>query len=127
MRVVLKPDAVGAVNVRGWLKAQKQYLVLSVEAAGTGASRNFYRIESEDNNTPALFEADLFRLVDPRLPSCWIAVQQEGVSLQLMPASWAGDDYWERFFDGEPAARRKYEDAMRDMLTELGPATEMGS
>jgi hypothetical protein len=121
MRVVLKPEVVESPSVRGWLKAEKQYLVLSVETTGTGASDNSYRIESEDINTPALFEADLFRLVDPRLPSCWIAVRQEGAPLQLMPASWAEGDYWKRFFDGEPAARREYMDATRKMVEELGP------
>lgn len=120
MRVVLRAEVADTANVRGWLKAGKDYTVLSVEAAGAGVSANVYRIQSDDNATPALFEAKLFRLVDARIPSCWIVVQQDDLPIQLMPASWAEDGYWERFFDGDPAARREYEAITHGILAELG-------
>lgn len=120
MRVELKRERAGEPKVRGWLKPDTLYLVLSVEATGAGASGTSYRIESEDNRTPALYEPGLFRQVDGQIPSCWIAVQAEGLPLELMPASWAEDGFWERFFDGDPAARREYEAAVKMMAEELG-------
>ena len=116
MKVVLRPSAVDSSKVRGWLTPHTEYLVLAVEASATG--ENSYRIESEDNRTPALFEAKLFTLVNNRLPTLWIAVQQQDLLLQLMPARWSEDGFWERFFDGDPEACRVYEDAIVKMQDE---------
>ncbi len=109
MKVILKPKATNAPNVRGWLEQSRPYFVLAVEATSNGAS--WYRIESEDNETPALFEADLFEIVDPSIPAAWIVVRQGNLPLQLMPTSWSDDGFWERFFDGDTTAQEDYEEA----------------
>lgn len=116
MKVRLKEDAGQASNVRGWLRAGREYEVLAVEAASPRGSGSLYRIQSEDNETPALFEAELFVLSDAAIPSNWIVVQEPQTPIQLMPASWAEPGYWERFFDGDPQARTDYEAAVRKIV-----------
>ncbi|MCG8417845.1 MAG: hypothetical protein MJE77_07875 [Proteobacteria bacterium] len=118
MKVVLKSaEAADKPNVRGWLRRDTVYLVLAVESSGTSATA--YRIESEDNRTPALFETDLFSIVDNRVSSCWVVVKDENCPLQFMPAAWNEDDFWDRFFDGDADARRAYEEVIQTMRAEM--------
>jgi ABC-type antimicrobial peptide transport system permease subunit len=49
----------------------------------------------------------LFRVVDARVSPLWIVVQDNS-AIQLMPAAWARDGYWELFFDGDKTARDEY-------------------
>jgi len=88
-----------------WLQPGNNYTVLAIESGGRG--RPEYRIATEIQGTPALFDARLFDIVDARLPSNWIATAH-GEHLEFQPAAWTTAGFWERFFDGDEDARRIY-------------------
>jgi len=114
MKVRLKPAPANRENVRGWLRPDVDYVVLSVEVLGDESA---YRIVTEDNATPALFESSLFDVTDESVPGLWVQVSQaHGKPDQRMPRAWSADGFWEAFFDGDPGARRAYARALVDLM-----------
>jgi hypothetical protein len=120
MKVTLRPEAAGRDNVRGWLRLEYEYVVLSIESIAGDTMA--YRIVSEDNHTPALFEISLFDVVDNRIPPSWIVVPVEGTMLHFMPAGWAESGFWEALFDGDPAATEAFGEQVRELQTDSNHA-----
>ncbi len=116
MIVILKPSVMSRENIGGWLNQDTEYVVLEV---GTMVNKTYYRIQSEDNQTPALFEASLFRIVDPHLPASWIAMMNNDVFIiKLIPIAWAEEGFWERYFDGNCDALKIYADVVQQIYSE---------
>jgi hypothetical protein len=116
MRVRLLAER--AREMSGWLRPDRSYLVLEVEPSPPGSTS--YRLESENASSPALFPAEAFEVVSPRLPSSWIARYWPGSGLQLTPERWTVPGFWEAFFDGEEQAGRLYREERDRMSRELG-------
>jgi hypothetical protein len=94
-----------------WITEGQQYDVLGVEVTG---GKVYFRVES-DQGTPALFESELFELVDGAIPSSWIAVAGTRGGFSLDAKAWARQGFWEAFFDREPEAMKLYEAEKRSM------------
>jgi hypothetical protein len=83
-----------------WLSRQRDYIVLSIERSGESMK---FRIASEMNGTPVLFDSAIFEVVDEAQPGTWIATPTEA-GIERSPEPWTVTGFWERFFDGEPDA-----------------------
>jgi hypothetical protein len=103
MRVLAKADAKSA---EGWLDPGVEYIVLAVRSVPQVGSQ--YLLWSEKEQTAALFPASHFDIVEPSLSPVWIAKRDLNGYLELAPKEWLGDDFWERFHDGDPAAEAAF-------------------
>ena len=100
----------GKSNVRGWLRADEDYLVLAIEVASDG--NVLFRIASLQG-TPALFEASLFKITDPRVDEAWIVKYDDSGEIELVPELWSTPGFWEDFFDGKPTAVALYHEVLQ--------------
>lgn len=90
------------------------YEVFSIEISTDGRAR--FRIVGNEWDTPALWNSEMFDIVDGAMPDSWTAVGANG-SFSLGPAAVAEPGFWERYFDREPEAVAIYR-------RELGPLIE---
>ncbi len=105
---VAKPDVVG------WLRPNKDYVVLSIEHLPRKVVS--YRIVGRQG-IPALFEASLFKITDPRVEEDWVVCyDEEENDLRLVPADWSSPGFWEAFFDGDPDAVARYQEVLQRMV-----------
>ena len=111
MRVVLLHEPEEAEQP--WLSTSREYVVLSVEEHHTGVAG--YRIESDRSQGPALFRAPRFKIIDPSVPSCWIAHRLQGATVELAPPVFARAGFWEDYYNGDPRAVAEYR-RIRDQL-----------
>jgi hypothetical protein len=59
---------------------------------------------------PALHSLDQFEIVDQSIPECWgVYPTPRDNGLFIGPAAWAKFGFWERFFDGDPAAELAFQ------------------
>jgi hypothetical protein len=98
-----------------WLTLGREYVVLSVLADTKGDV--MYRLISDDQLTPALFDAAQFEVVSSTLATSWcIRVPAEG-GLELAPAAWLTPGFWESYFDGEEEALTAFRKALATLMT----------
>ncbi|NOU34476.1 MAG: hypothetical protein HOO96_41820 [Polyangiaceae bacterium] len=114
MRVRLREDALA--NRLGWarLKMGREYYVLSIER---GATVMKYRIVSEEDVVPVLFDENLFDVVDSTMPSTWVPTETDR-GVERSPAPWMQSGFWERFFDQDPDANRVFDEECDKMAEE---------
>ena len=113
MRVKLKKGAAANEKIRGWLKEEKIYEVLTIEQYCSDSAG--YRIESEDSSQPVVFETSYFDIVETSIPGSWIVLGVAGATIELGPPCFGQKDFWERFFDREPEALEMYESERKKM------------
>jgi hypothetical protein len=89
-----------------WLTVGRCYDVLAIEPTGR-ERKPAYRIESDDNATPALFEVDLFDVVDGSIPPSWCVIESQG-AIAIGPRAWFEPGFWESYFDGKEDATKAY-------------------
>lgn len=102
MRVLLKDGA----DHSGWLVAGREYTVLSIEVNAN--AHVVYRIRSEDNGQPVLFDAKAFRITDSSLSPVWQVACLEDGSHSFEPEPWSRPGFWEAFFDHDSDTVRVY-------------------
>lgn len=103
MKVVVKR---GSVSATGWLPMDMELSVLAVMS--DSASGTKYLLWSEQQNSPALFPANEFEIVDGSLPEAWrLSLDLNGYAY-LAPFGWHASGFWERYYDGEPEAVRVF-------------------
>lgn len=98
-----------------FVSRDKKYIVLEI-----GTSRNGdinYRIEGDDN-TPVLVNSEDFEIISNKLPTLWVAQWYEVGSLVLRPSAWTRLGFWEEYFNGEPEAKRIYEEEKNKIIEE---------
>lgn len=100
-------------NVSGWLRLGEDYEVLAVEHLPGGVVA--YRLATKQG-TPALFEADLFSVTDPRVDEAWVVQYSNPGEIDLVPEPWSEPGFWEDFFDGHPEAVARYQQVLRRMV-----------
>ncbi len=66
-----------------------------------------FRIVGRDVETPAIWPADMFELVDGTIPAGWAMTTHDGLFV-IGPAALSTPAYWERYFDREPLAVEAY-------------------
>jgi hypothetical protein len=96
-----------------WLTLNKEYQVISVELRPSGVAK--LRIIADDNRTPILVDSSLFAASYEPLPVNWVCTIREGGTVEFEPKSWAKLDFWERYFDGDPAATAVFDEELRHM------------
>jgi hypothetical protein len=99
------------VTNSAWATIGSVYSVLGIWIE-RGAAR--FRILGEEP-VPALFEIELFEIVDQSLPRSWVVTSPAPETLSFGPASWARPGFWTDFFDGDRQAVRVFEEECRKM------------
>jgi hypothetical protein len=99
-----------------WLSIGKVYLVLEVSVSERKHVK--FRLMSDDNDTPALHEFSQFEPVSDAIPKCWVTLFEPGRYLCLTPSAFAQPGFWERYFDGEEAARQTFLEVCRALDAE---------
>lgn len=89
-----------------WLRVGREYTVLAISAFG---GRVLLRIASDEAGVPALFQAEMFEVVDSRLPSSWRATLEQSGGLDIGPDAWLQAGFWEDYFNDAPEAVAIYE------------------
>jgi hypothetical protein len=90
-----------------WLMQDKEYAVLAIDVLPD--KRVLFRIESEGDGTPALFDSEMFVTTLCQIPSNWCARVDEGGSLQFAPETWMRASFWDDFFDRKQEAVEVYQ------------------
>ena len=106
MQVICKTNQNGTRQWQGGLG--QSYLVVEVVASGAAGSppnELSFRVSTDENEVPGLYPVTCFDVSDPAVPPGWVFTQQsDDGAFVLGPRSFAAPGFWERFFDGEPAA-----------------------
>ena len=89
------------------LRLDEVYAVLQIYIDPKRFTR--FRIAPSDGGSPALYDSDIFLTVDGSIPENWVVQVREGGVVDFAPAAWLEDGFWERYFDGEPAAVATFE------------------
>jgi hypothetical protein len=112
MKVRLKLKLPKSPAIHGWLLENREYHVLSIEASSV---RKEYRIASEKDGVPALFDADDFEIVDDTVPCNWVTTETNGRTTWA-PAAWLEPGFWEKAFDDEPEAVAIYKQEKKKII-----------
>jgi hypothetical protein len=104
---------------KGWLSVGIEYIVLEIlTSVRKGVS---YRLVGDnDDKMPAIFEADQFDITSDKVPSNWIVKIDRIGSVDLSPAAWFREGFWEDCYDGDPAALEIYKQEARIIYDEEG-------
>ncbi|MCC8961837.1 hypothetical protein H8A95_05760 [Bradyrhizobium sp. Pear76] len=97
------------MRTSGWLTIGKEYLVLEVFVDEQAGSR--FRVISDDADTPILARSSEFEAVSDTIPKCWVVTFKANLLL-FSPAAFRGD-FWERYFDGDAAARNEFSEVVK--------------
>ncbi len=101
-------------DVRGWLRPDEDYAVLAIEHLPERVVA--YRIATRQG-TPALFEASLFAITDPRADEAWVVQYNDAGDVELVPEPWSAPGFWEDFFDGNPGAVARYHEVLERAIS----------
>ena len=97
-------------GVGSWLRPDVEYTVLAIEHLPERVTA--YRIVTRQG-TPALFQASLFDITDPRVDRTWVAQCTDLGDTDLVPGPWNFPGFWESFFNGQPEAVALYQEVLR--------------
>lgn len=107
--VKLKNEITGEIQQRSaWLTIGKEYHVLSLFIDERRLL--FARIIGDDGNTPGIYDMSQFEILDATIPSNWAANSESNIVLRLGPEKWQSQGFWNLFFDGDPHARKVFEE-----------------
>jgi len=62
-----------------------------------------------DESTPAMFQVEMFEVVDSTIPPTWTVTSAQPGCLYFAPTAWSRPGFWEDFFDGNEKARACFE------------------
>ena|SRR5215469_5724280 len=108
------------VPADSWLDEDVIYTVLCVYAGKDGV---LYRLSaSDDTMSPVFHSAKILTILDHRIPSTWTVHAEVGRSgsmfLEICPAAWMADGFWERYFDNDDEARKIFERERKKIMSE---------
>lgn len=101
-----------------WIGVDTDYQVISLIAQPDG--RVVFHVVTDDARYLAWFDSVYFRVADGRLPSTWRARIHEDGMLELAPAAWLVDGFWERYYESDASAVDAVEHELR-LLTGSDP------
>ncbi len=99
-----------------WLSVGTQYHALGVSLDERSILET--RMIGDDGVTPAIYRLSQFEIVSPRIPSSWVIEWRGGCVLEIAPARWLADGFWERYFDGDVEARQVFEEERQRAVDE---------
>ena len=104
----MKVKYIGSKSDGGtWLIVDKEYVVIEVFSSYKG--KVFYRIISDDNNSPILEKAVLFQIIDDKPAINWVIDYYEGRYLSFSPSAWGELGFWEDYFNFDKEAEQIFE------------------
>lgn len=113
MRV--KPGRFSASAV-GWLSEVEASTVLAVTVSPSGCVN--FLIWSNFQESLAIFPAKEFDVLDGSMSSRWVFCINCQGGVDLAPAAWQADGFWERYHDGDPLAESVFIEEMGLILSE---------
>jgi hypothetical protein len=94
-----------------WKRIGDIYDVLSLTVQQGEQGQVFVRLIGGNEPGPSLHSLDQFEIVDQTIPECWgIYPTPRDNGLFIGPAAWAKFGFWEKYFDGDPAAERAFQE-----------------
>jgi hypothetical protein len=104
-----------AMTESSWITVGLEYPVLSVITEPGGGV--LLQVLMGDDRSAGWFAAAMFITTDAAVPSNWTAHVGEGGVLTLEPDRWRVPEFWEHFYDGDPAARRIFDEELQVILS----------
>ena len=101
-----------------WVTRDAQYDVVSVLASPIG--RVQLQIVADDRRSLAWFDSIYFATVETTIPASWSVHVGEGGVLEIGPAGWHSEGFWEAYYDGDRSAAA----AVDRELRQLGPGPD---
>ena len=98
---IINPATGEPNDTSSWLRIGHEYIVLEILAVPD--RRVTLRVLGEDNSV-ALWDAEMFEVVDGTIPPNWVASVGPSGDLSLAPRRWLAGGFWEAFFDHDPDA-----------------------
>jgi hypothetical protein len=71
------------------------------------------RLVGDGENGVALFQLEMFDIVDRQIPSNWVATWHDEAFFSLCPEPWSRPGFWERYYDHDPDAIQTFKEEMR--------------
>ena len=97
-----------------WLTIGKVYDVLTIEFERQG--QWLIRLIGDGKSGVALFPIDSFDVVSSKVPPSWIASWNSNGFFQLAPEKWTQPEFWEQFYDREPAALSLFDEELARLI-----------
>lgn len=102
------------IEYSNWIKLGGVYTVLEIYYE---QNKNImYRIITEDNGVPALFEHDMFEVLNGIIPDNWVVYSKMSHCITIGPEAWSNDDFWESYFNVEKSAIECYNQEVKKIL-----------
>lgn len=90
-------------------------LVVAIELYHRGVS---FRVVRNINDTPYLVDFKYFHIISNVSPSNWIIYFFNEKVVEITAKSWAREDFWISYYDGESWAEKLYDEEVTIMLAE---------
>lgn len=108
-------DSKGNVQERSpWLTLGNVYQVL--EVVQDAHNRWLLRVVGDGQNGVALFRLEQFEIVSAKMPDAWIPVWNAKGGFALTTEAWSQPGFWDTYYDKDPLALSKFEDARRRIV-----------
>lgn len=104
-------------DTSSWLTVNKEYVVLEM-LIRPEREVSYRLVGDNENQMPAIYDARQFVIVTNTIPSNWTVKQLPSGSFIFSPASWRELGFWERCYDGDPAALEIYKHEARIIMEE---------
>ncbi|MFI8817355.1 MULTISPECIES: hypothetical protein [unclassified Streptomyces] len=116
---IVSPTSGEVVNEHPGIRVGVEYPVLEVI---TTQRQVLLRIPERsdvmvERDSPGLWDASMFTVVNGRMPDCWEAGLEDG-RLTLAPKAWQRPGFWDDYFDGEPSAGDEYERLRTEIISQ---------
>jgi hypothetical protein len=114
---IISPTTGEIVQDHPSIRIGAEYPVLEVVTTGKQVLfRIPDRLDTEVfRDSPGLWDAAMFTVVNERMPNCWVAALNGG-NLTLAPREWQRPGFWEDYFDAEPTAVAVYDRIRAEIL-----------
>lgn len=99
-----------------WVSLDREYAVLSM--AATPAGQVQLQIITDDRQSLGWFDSQMFVTTDGAIPGNWTVKVSESGTLEITPAAWHVDGFWEAYYDGDSDARRVYAEELKRVVGE---------
>lgn len=113
MKVVCVSVGRGNSPKSHWLTLHREYLVLEFVAIPLRSLK--VRVLADDGFTPILVDSAQFLAIDQRLPASWVCSITEGGIVSMGPKAFLERGFWERFFDLDPDALKRFRQELDTM------------
>lgn len=115
------PSPLDGVDLKSspWVTIDGEYTVLGALAEFGG--RVQLNLLTDDRQSFGWFDSDCFLVVDPAVPTNWSARIGEGGTFELAPEAWLEEGFWERYYEGDPAAAESVDRELAIILGRAAP------